>query len=568
MNGPQNELDQKNLLLAIVLSAGVLLVWQAISPPIPVESMPPSPNQVSPQGQPTAAAAPSAASLSAQPSSPAAVMAPRAVLAQLERADLNRLDLVNIDGQIGSWTLTETQYLQATDDGGTEPFAFVREADGQPKSSLFMPPHLNLSLSGQAARGVYALAYSKGQEASVVWTDPNTNVRVTRTYKLNGDRYNVAMTIKLENLGQSDVPYDLVATFPALQDDSQSEGSMFMPPIYVYEFLCQRGEEFERLTAADIKDNAEDKEPNAFEDDIQWGGMDNRYFMTALIAAPKTIEKCTATAEVDPSAPGFTRLNTRLDLVGGVIPPGKSIERKLTVYGGPKKLSALHAQEINLGESIDFGIFSVICVPMLWLMRQFFQFMPNWGIAIILLTVLVKILTLPLTVKQYRSMAGMKKIQPKMKVLQTKYADDKVRMQQELLKLYREHKVNPLSGCLPMLMMMPIYFALYRTIFSAVELYQADFFGWITDLSQQDPYYITPVLLGVLMLIQMRLNPSAGDQMQQKIMMYVMPVMFTGMMLFLPSGLVLYILVNTVLGIAQQSWIYSKTDMNPVPAKA
>ena len=147
----------------------------------------------------------------------------------------------------------------------------------------------------------------------------------------------------------------------------------------------------------------------------------------------------------------------------------------------------------------------------------FFEFMPNWGIAIIILTVLVKILTLPLTVKQYRSMAGMKKIQPKMKGLQEKYADDKVRMQQELMKLYRENKVNPLSGCLPMLMMMPIYFALYRTIFfSAVELYQAPFFGWITDLSQQDAYYITPVLLGVLMMIQMRLNPSAGDQTQQK----------------------------------------------------
>ena len=165
-------------------------------------------------------------------------------------------------------------------------------------------------------------------------------------------------------------------------------------------------------------------------------------------------------------------------------------------------------------------------------------------------------------------MAGMKKIQPKMKTLQEKYKDDKVRMQQELMKLYRENKVNPLSGCLPMLMMMPIYFALYRTIFSAVELYQAHFVGWISDLSQQDPYYITPVLLGLLMMIQMRLNPSAGDQMQQKILMNVMPIMFTAMMLFLPSGLVVYIFVNTVLGIAQQYWIYSKTDINPTPAKA
>ena len=164
-------------------------------------------------------------------------------------------------------------------------------------------------------------------------------------------------------------------------------------------------------------------------------------------------------------------------------------------------------------------------------------------------------------------MAAMKKIQPLMKALQAKYSEDKVRMQQEMMKLYKEHQVNPLAGCLPMVMMMPIYFALYRTIYSAVELYQANFGGWLTDLSQQDPYYITPVLLGLLMIIQFRLNPSAGDQTQTKILMWVMPIMFTAMMLFLPSGLVLYILVNTVLGIAQQWYSYRKQDAI-VPQKA
>ena len=129
--------------------------------------------------------------------------------------------------------------------------------------------------------------------------------------------------------------------------------------------------------------------------------------------------------------------------------------------------------------------------------------------------------------------------------------------------------MNPLAGCLPMFLMMPIYFALYRTIYSAVELYQADFFGWITDLSKQDPYYTTPVLLGVLMLVQMRLNPQTGDDMQQKIMMYAMPIMFTGMMLFLPSGLVVYIMVNTVLGIAQQYVLVRKSEESvaAMPAK-
>jgi YidC/Oxa1 family membrane protein insertase len=180
----------------------------------------------------------------------------------------------------------------------------------------------------------------------------------------------------------------------------------------------------------------------------------------------------------------------------------------------------------------------------------------------------VKLITLPLTIKQYRSMAGMKKVQPQMKEIQAKYKEDKTRMQQEMMKLYRENKVNPLSGCLPMIMMMPVYFALYRTIYSAVELYQADFLWWITDLSKQDPLYISPVLLGVLMIIQMQLNPSAGDQAQQKILMWVMPIMFTGMMLFLPSGLVLYILVNTVLGIGQQWYMYRQAGMMPSKSSA
>jgi YidC/Oxa1 family membrane protein insertase len=256
-------------------------------------------------------------------------------------------------------------------------------------------------------------------------------------------------------------------------------------------------------------------------------------------------------------------------LAGGRIAPGQAVSRKLTLFGGPKKLASLQTQAVPLNDAIDFGFFSVICVPMLWLMRVFFGQFGNWGLAIILLTILVKLATLPLTFKQYKSMAGMKKIQPEMKKLQEKYKEDKVRMQQELMKLYKDHNVNPLSGCLPMLMMMPIYFALYRTIYSAVELYQADFIFWIRDLSIQDPYYITPLLLGVLMFIQMRLNPSAGDAAQQKIMMNVMPIMFTGMMLFLPSGLVVYILINTLLGIAQQFWMYRKND-TPVgrPAKA
>jgi len=176
---------------------------------------------------------------------------------------------------------------------------------------------------------------------------------------------------------------------------------------------------------------------------------------------------------------------------------------------------------------------------------------------------------LPLTHKQYKSMASMKLIQPEMQALQAKYKDDKLKLQQKMMELYKENNVKPLAGCLPALAMMPIYFALYRTIYSAVELFQAPFGFWIQDLSAKDPYFVTPVLLGVLMFVQTRLNPQAGDQTQQRIMMTVMPVMFTAFMLFLPSGLVVYIAVNTVLGIVQQMLLMKKSEeAAAVPANA
>ena len=153
-------------------------------------------------------------------------------------------------------------------------------------------------------------------------------------------------------------------------------------------------------------------------------------------------------------------------------------------------------------------------------------------------------------------MAAMKKIQPELSALKEQYKDDPMRMQQETMALYKKHGANPLSGCLPMLVMMPIYFALYRTIYSAVELYQAHFVGWLHDLSMPDPYFVTPVILAGLMFLQAQLQPtnSAMDPAQRKMLTTFMPLMFGGMMLFLPSGLVLYILVNTALGLVQQQW--------------
>jgi len=192
---------------------------------------------------------------------------------------------------------------------------------------------------------------------------------------------------------------------------------------------------------------------------------------------------------------------------------------------------------------------------MLKVLQWFYGVLPNWGVAIILLTVLVKFFTLPLTVSQTKSMAAMKALAPEVEAIKKRYASEPMQANQEVMALYKANGVNPLAGCLPMLLMMPVYFALYKTIYSAVELYQAELGGWVTDLSVADPYFILPLVLGGAMFVQMRMTPSSGDPMQQKMMQTVMPVMFTGMMLFLPSGLVVYILANTLLGILQQHYM-------------
>ena len=583
MNGPDNNLDQKNLVMAIALSVLVLMVWQSMMPP-PVKTMPKQkvaaekknqPTVPSTNPQPGTSSSPAAAETSAIQQPPIEHRA----IAQLSAGKVQQIELSNLDGQISRWTLLEEQYgVRGTDpEQKPAPFAFARRqgaTDGL--TSHFLPPKMDLKFDGRDIVGDFKVAKTEGDGvAALEWTDNQRQLKVIKRYSLDKSSYTVDVEIELINLANRQRTYALNASFGALQNNKEAEPSMFMPPLNLFNSLCMRNEDFERLPVSDIAEHINDGEPhlNSFSDGVRWAGMDNRYFMTALLVENAEIKSCAASLGESGAStpPGFSRLYTRIELQPGALAAagqaGASVVRKFKFYGGPKKLSELNVQQPPLGDAIDFGFFSVICVPMLWLMRFSFEYIPNWGIAIIILTIFVKLLTLPLTIKQYKSMAAMKKIQPLMKALQEKHSEDKVRMQQEMMKLYKEHQVNPLAGCLPMVMMMPIYFALYRTIYSAVELYQAHFGGWLTDLSQQDPYYVTPVLLGLLMIIQFRLNPSAGDQTQTKILMWVMPIMFTAMMLFLPSGLVLYILVNTVLGIGQQWYSYRQQDA-VVPQKA
>ena len=237
------------------------------------------------------------------------------------------------------------------------------------------------------------------------------------------------------------------------------------------------------------------------------------------------------------------------------------------IYTGPKRIELLRETADHLDEAIDFGWFSAIAKPLLWVLKFAHSLTGNWPIAILILTVLVKGALWPITGKSLKSMRKMQTLKPELDRIKAKLEEearregldrpDPNKLNQETFALYKRHGVNPLGGCLPMFIQMPVYIALYRTIYSSVELFNQPLFAWVTDLTQRDPYFVLPVLLGAAMFVQTRLTPqTGGDETQRKIMMWVMPIMFTFMMAWLPSGLTLYILANTVMSSAQTLWLH------------
>lgn len=236
------------------------------------------------------------------------------------------------------------------------------------------------------------------------------------------------------------------------------------------------------------------------------------------------------------------------------------------LYVGPKSYDALEKIDPNMTKIIDFGYLAFISKPLLWTMKMFHSLVGNWGVAIILLTLLVRLIVLPFNLMSARSMKAMQRIQPMIAKLREKYKDDPMAQQREMMALMKEHKANPLGGCLPMLLQIPIFFALFSVIGSSVELYQSPFAFWITDLSKHDPLYVLPIIMGITMFLQSKLTPTAMDPTQAKIMMYL-PLIFTVFMLQLPSGLTLYMVVSGIFGIVQQ-WYILRDNKALVPTQS
>jgi YidC/Oxa1 family membrane protein insertase len=258
-----------------------------------------------------------------------------------------------------------------------------------------------------------------------------------------------------------------------------------------------------------------------------------------------------------------------LTMSGQPIEPGKSLVQTYAVFAGPKILKELDAVTVpsktgtaydpKLGEAVDYGWWSPISRVMLLILVAVHSVLGSWGLAIIALTILVKALTYPLTQKSMKSGREMAALKPKMEALQKRYKDDKQRLNQEMMNLYKSHGVNPLGGCLPMLIQLPVWWALYATLGNAVQLYRSKFL-WMPDLTQPDPFYITPIAMGIAMFVQQRITPMPTDSEQQKIMMLMMPLIFTFMSLWFPAGLTVYIFTNTLLTMVQQWYINRQTS--------
>lgn len=405
----------------------------------------------------------------------------------------------------------------------------------------FSTKGVGFALSSQAVYSVPDgnLKLTAGEKKQLVFTYVDAQGFVVRkTYAFDGGDYGISLDTQLINNSSAPISGALqqVMTTPY---DAPEKGGRY--ETYGSSLYADKG-----LHTDAPKDVASSSKK--FDKDVRWVGFNDKYFLSALIAVNNSI----ASVELKKNAGGFFESDATSPAF--TVAPGQAVTVAYKLFVGPKEIDILKQQGNFLEQSLNLGWFSAIAKPMLYSLKFFYRFVGNYGIAIIIITVILKVLFFPLTHKSYKSMKQMSKLQPKMAALKEKYKNDKDAMNRAVMELYRDNKVNPLGGCLPMVVQIPVFFALYKALMFSIELRHAPFMFWITDLSSKDPYYVTPIIMGASMFVQQKMTPSNMDEMQQKIMLGL-PVIFTFMFLNFPSGLVLYWLVNNILTIGQQMYI-------------
>jgi len=368
-------------------------------------------------------------------------------------------------------------------------------------------------------------------------------VRITKIYTFHRDSYVVDLRYQVENGSAEPWAARMYGQFQ--RSEVVPEGGLFRTYTYTGGVISGPEKPYEKIDFSDMRDVDLKRSQIG-----GWIAMIQHYFTSAWVPAAEGSNYFYSLAVAD------DRFVLGVMTPRVSVPPGGTGSVALRLYAGPKVQERLKAVSPNLERTVDYGWLWFLAEPLFWLLTKIYGFIGNWGFSIIVLTMLIKLAFFHLSATSYKSMARMRKLQPRVMDLRDRFAGDKAKLNQAMMELYKKEKINPLGGCLPILVQIPVFISLYWVLLESVSLRQAPFIFWIHDLSLHDPYFVLPLLMGITMFAQQKLNPAPPDPMQARIMM-ALPFVFTFLFLFFPSGLVLYWFVNNLLSIAQQ-WVITK----------
>jgi YidC/Oxa1 family membrane protein insertase len=548
----------KRTILWIVFAVSLVVLWNdwmvANGKQSPFSPQAPNKMATAPSAQPkvndlpAAATAPAGAVPGAAPAA-AAAQAPAATQIVTVTTDVFKADIDTAGGVIRRLELLK--YRDKVDPTKNQLLFHVDPTKGR----LYMA---QTGLTGASAAGVLpnhntafvarpgARVLDGNDQVQLVLDAEQGGVRLTKTFTFRRGDYVIDVRHDVTNLGTAPVAPSLYLQLE--HDGSKPEGDSYFNSSYTGPTLYTSQDKYQKLTFDKIaKGSAE----HATKANDGWVAISQHFFVSAFIPPEKMARDI------------YTKsLGNNLFAIGTVVPlgtvaPGATVSNDTRLYSGPQEEKVLEKVTPGLELVRDYGWATIIAKPIFWAMDHLHQMLGNWGWTIVAFTILIKLLFFPLSAAGYRSMAKMKTVTPKMQAIRERYKADPVKMQQATMELYKTEKINPLGGCLPILIQMPVFLALYWTLQAAVEMRGAPWILWIHDLTAPDPFYILPILYAISMFVTTRLNPQPADPMQAKMMMF-MPLAFSVIFIFFPSGLVLYWVVNNLISMAQQYVITKK----------
>ena len=548
-------MDIQRTVLWVVFSLSLLLLWDNWMRYNGKQSMF-FPTATQPAATPATGAGSAPAAKSDVPQASTASAAPAAVPAGATPAkseiiaittDVFKADIDTVGGEIKRLellkhkdTIDPTKNMVLFDAGAKHTYLGQTGLIGGATPDVAFPNHKSGFVAKPGPR-----ALDGNSDLQLVLESEQNGVKLVKTFTFKRGDYTIGL--KHDVINNSGAPINPSLYMQLVRDGNKPEGESQFYSTFTGPVVYTDAEKFQKM---DFEEIEKGKAKHVTKADDGWVALVQHYFVSALLP-PEKAPREIYTKKVD----------NNLYAVGAILPmgsvaPGASASMEARLYSGPQESERLEKLAPGLDLVKDYGWLTIVAKPIFWLMDQIHKVLGNWGWTIIVLTILIKLAFFPLSAASYRSMAKMKTVTPKMTAIRERYKSDPQKMNQAMMELYKTEKINPLGGCLPILVQIPVFIALYWVLLASVEMRNAPWLGWIQDLASPDPWYILPVVMAVSMFIQTKLNPTPPDPIQAKVMMF-MPIIFSVMFFFFPAGLVLYWVVNNVLSIAQQ-WVITK----------